>query len=260
VLVHVGDPMLATNRDGQATSVHPAVLDAAGNLPLGTVIDGEVVGGAGGPTYWVFDVLSIGDEDVRGLGYLARWTRIDEDLEAGFTGPLRLLECAHGKAKKKALHDRLRKAGCEGVVFKQRDAPYAAGRGTTQLKHKFVKSADVVLIENAGNAYRMAVYAGKVLTPVGKVFSGTTSATRAEIDALLAAGKKPVAEVRRRSARRTAACGAARTSAGRAARARRRGPSARTPTRRRRTRARSRSSARGRRRPRPSPARRARRR
>jgi bifunctional non-homologous end joining protein LigD len=196
VLVHVGDPMLATNRDGQATSVHPAVLDAAGNLPFGTVIDGEIVAGEGGPTYWVFDVLSIGDEDVRGHGYLARWTRIDEDLEAGFSGPLRLLECAHGKAKKKALHDRLRTAGCEGVVFKRKDAPYAAGRGTTQLKHKFVKSADVVLLENAGNAYRMAVYAGKALTTVGKVFSGTTSETRRAIDALLAAGKQPIAEVR----------------------------------------------------------------
>ena len=42
VLVHVGDPMLATNRAGQATQVAVAILDGLRHLPHGTIVDGEV--------------------------------------------------------------------------------------------------------------------------------------------------------------------------------------------------------------------------
>jgi len=200
VLVHVGAETFATNRTGQITSVHASVLEGASHLPHGTVLDGEIVGtDAAGPVYWVFDVLSIGDEDVRSLGYLARWERLDQDLEPGFAGPLRVLACAHGTRSKKALLQKLRAANAEGIVFKDGAAAYAPGRpssGGTQLKHKFVKSADVILTENAGNAYRMAVYDGKTLREVGKVFSGTTNTSRRDIDDRLAAGDRLVAEVR----------------------------------------------------------------
>lgn len=192
VLVHVADPVLATNRAGQATTLHAAIVEGVGELPPGTVLDGEVVGG----TFWVFDVLSIGAEDVRGEGYVARWTRLDEELEPGLSGPIRVLECAIGSKSKNALYTRLRDAKAEGIVFKERSAPYVSGRGTTQLKHKFVKTADVIFTENAGNAYQMAVYRGTKLRPIGKVFSGTTNETRKEIDDRLAAGERLVAEVR----------------------------------------------------------------
>jgi bifunctional non-homologous end joining protein LigD len=52
------------------------------------------------------------------------------------------------------------------------------------------------MLENAGNAYRMAVWDGDVLLDVGKVFAGTTNDSRKQLDALLGAGQRPVAEVR----------------------------------------------------------------
>ena len=75
-----------------------------------------------------------------------------------------MLPIAKGYAKKQALHDKLALSQAEGIVFKDAKAPYKPGRpasGGTQRKHKFVKTADVVLVSNAGNAYQMAVFEGK---------------------------------------------------------------------------------------------------
>jgi len=85
------------------------------------------------------------------------------------------------------------------MVFKHRDAPYTSGRpasGGTQRKYKFIKSADVMIVENAGNAYRMVVWDGRQLFEVGRVFAGTTNASRRDLDDRLAGGERPVAEVR----------------------------------------------------------------
>jgi bifunctional non-homologous end joining protein LigD len=194
VLAHISDgEILVTNRDGQRTDkVDKRAFAGLEYLPHGTIVDGELMGDG----YWLFDILQLADEDVRDRGYLDRWGLLDGELEPALTGDVRVVPIASGKAAKKKLHDKLRKAGAEGLVFKQRDAPYTAGRGTTQRKHKFVRSADVVIIENAGNAYLMAVYDGKSLFECGKVFSGTSNTSRKSLDAALGSGKKPVCEVR----------------------------------------------------------------
>jgi len=199
VLVYVDEQIRASNRAGQLTTIHTTIVEALDSIPPGTVIDGELVAGPEGPTYWLFDVLQIAGEDLRGLGYLDRWQRLDAEIEPAIDHPIRILDYAQGRAAKQALHDRLFAANAEGIVFKRDDAPYEPGRpssGGAQLKHKFIKSADLVIIENAGNAYRMAVYDGDVLREVGKVFAGTTNESRAELDARLGAGEQPVAEVR----------------------------------------------------------------
>lgn len=199
VLVHVGETLRATNRAGQLTTIHASIFPALASIPQGTVIDGELVAGEGGPTYWLFDVLQIAGEDLRELGYLDRWQRLDAEIEPAVEHPIRILDYAQGPAAKRALYDRLMAANAEGIVFKQHDAPYQAGRpgsGGAQLKHKFIKSADVVILENAGNAYRMGAYEGDELREIGKVFAGTTNESRAELDERLGAGERPVAEVR----------------------------------------------------------------
>jgi bifunctional non-homologous end joining protein LigD len=106
------------------------------------------------------------------------------------------LPVARTAKKKQTLHDKLRAAGAEGMVFKHRDAPYTSGRGTSQRKYKFIKTADVIVLENVGNAYRMAVYDGRQLFDIGRVFAGTTNASRKDLDARLARGERPVCEVR----------------------------------------------------------------
>jgi bifunctional non-homologous end joining protein LigD len=199
VLVHVGETLRATNRSGQLTTIHASIFAALEWLPHGTVIDGELVPGDEGPVYWLFDVLQVAGEDLRELGYLERWQRLDAEIEPAVDHPIRILDYAHGHAAKQDLYERLLAANAEGIVFKHKDAPYQPGRpssGGKQLKHKFVKSADVVILENAGNAYLMGVYDKDELREVGKVFAGTTNESRAELDERLAAGERPIAEVR----------------------------------------------------------------
>ncbi|HEY2364864.1 MAG TPA: WGR domain-containing protein [Polyangiaceae bacterium] len=195
MLVQVGETMIATNRAGQATTMGGDVIAGLSHLPHGTIVDGEVVAG----TYYLFDVLAIGGEDLSKLGYAERWDRLDGDLEPGLTGSIEVLPYASGKDKRKLLES-LRKSKAEGIVFKNKAAPYTPGRpasGGMQLKHKFIKSADVVVVENAGNAYRMIVHdaRGKQVD-VGRVFAGTTNASRKELDDLLAAGERPICEVK----------------------------------------------------------------
>lgn len=199
VLVHIDEQIRASNRAGQLTTIHSSIIAALESVPQKTVIDGELVAGEDGPVYWLFDILQIAGEDLRGLGYLDRWQRLDAEVEPTIDHPIRILDYAHGHEAKRSLYERLRAAKAEGIVFKRHDAPYEPGRpssGGPQVKHKFVKSADVVILENAGNAYRMGVFDGDRLREIGKVFSGTTNETRADLDARLAAGEQPVAEVR----------------------------------------------------------------
>jgi bifunctional non-homologous end joining protein LigD len=199
VLVHVGATLVATNRAGQATQLAEEILAGLEHLPRGTVVDGEVVPHEDGARYWLFDVLSVGDQDVSRHGYVDRWERLDGEIEPGLAGPVAVLGFAASVDEKRALLARLRAARAEGIVFKRRDAPYSPGRpasGGTQLKHKFVKTVDVVVVENAGNAYRMVVHDRGKRFDVGKVFAGTTNASRRELDERLARGESPVCEVK----------------------------------------------------------------
>jgi bifunctional non-homologous end joining protein LigD len=200
VLCHVVEgEVLPTNRSGQKTAMGGSVLKGLIHLPHGTVVDGEVVKHDGEEIYWLFDVLEFAGEDVSSETYEQRFARLSDEIEPGLSEPVRVLETAWTKTQKRTLYERLQQSGAEGIVFKQKRAPWSAGRpssGGTQLKCKFVSSADVVLVENAGNAYRMQVYEGGTLRDVGKVFSGTTNESRAELDAQLANGKRVVAEVR----------------------------------------------------------------
>ena len=200
VLCHVVDgEVLPTNRSGQKTAMGGGVLKGLIHLPNGTVVDGEVVKLDGEEIYFLFDVLEFAGDDVSKESYAKRFERLTDELEPGLSDPVRVLETATTGAQKRSLYERLMQAGAEGIVFKDKRAPWSPGRpssGGTQLKCKFVSAADVLLVENAGNAYRMQVYAGGKLRDIGKVFSGTTNESRKALDARLEKGQRVVAEVR----------------------------------------------------------------
>ena len=81
--------------------------------------------------YWLFDVLQLAGEDVRDARLpRALGSSLDNELEPALTGDARVLPVASGAKAKRALHDKLRAANAEGIVFKQRDAPYTSGRVT----------------------------------------------------------------------------------------------------------------------------------
>ena len=198
IIAHVQKQgILATNREGQVSKMDTSALAGLEYLPEGTVVDGELLDDG----YWLFDVLTFAGTDVRTHGYHTRWRLLDEELEPALSDGVRIVPLAAGAKAKRALYNRLIKAGAEGIVFKDALAAYTPGRpssGGTQRKHKFIKSADVVITENAGNAYQMAVFDAqkKKLVPCGKVFAGTTNQSRAELDLALGGGKRPICEVR----------------------------------------------------------------
>jgi len=200
VLCHVADgEVLATNRAGQETTLAADVVHGLIHLPNGTVVDGELMRQRGEVVYWLFDVLEFAGRDLSQEPYQLRFERLRDELEPGLSEPARVLETAWTTAQKRALYERLQRHGAEGIVFKRKRAPWTAGRpssGGTQLKFKFVNAAEVLLVENAGNAYRMQVFDGGRLRDVGKVFSGTTNEARAMLDEALARGRRVVAEVR----------------------------------------------------------------
>jgi bifunctional non-homologous end joining protein LigD len=191
LLVHVADEVIGTNRDGQVKAIPDALAGAVSGAPAGTILDGEWVG----DDYWLFDLLQEGDDDLRSVGYLERHHRLSA-LATGWSPPVRVLAIARGTSEKRTLFTRL-EAEHEGVVLKRIDAPYRPGRQSDggQLKHKFLKRCDVFITANVGNAYQMAVYEGKKVRPIGKVFSGTDNQSRALLDEMIAAGERPVAEV-----------------------------------------------------------------
>jgi bifunctional non-homologous end joining protein LigD len=198
LLVHMKSPPVATNRSGEIADLDPVVAKALACLPPETVIDGELLSTPKGPSYWVFDLLQHGSTDLRTQGYLQRYAQL-QALAKGFAGLINLVATSQTEAEKRSLFSTLEKARAEGVVFKKANSPYSPGRpasGGNQLKFKFVKSADVIITSNAGNAYQMVLWDGASERQVGKVFAGTTNESRKIIDAKLSAGERPVAEVR----------------------------------------------------------------
>lgn len=200
VLVHrLEAEIIATNRSGQIAELDESLSKTLTALAPNVVIDGERISTDAGVTYWLFDVLQHGTEDLRSLGYLARYAKLKSLVEALNASNVRLVHTAETEAQKRELLKKLQSDHAEGIVFKQKDAPYQQGRppsGGTQRKYKFIKSADVVITSNAGNAYQMMVYEGDKPREVGKVFAGTTNESRKQLDTLLGSGEKPVAEVR----------------------------------------------------------------
>lgn len=197
ILAHVGETVVVTNRSGQLSSAPGEVLEVLANAPHGTILDGELVRTGGETTYWVFDLLQHGSADLRSEPYLERFQELDALVDQ-LTAPVRLVPLMTTPEEKRALFEKLSAARAEGIVFKLRSAPYTPGRpasGGSQLKYKFVKTCDVIVTGNAGNAYQMAVWSDGVLRAIGKVFAGTTNATRKELDDRLAAGEQPVAVV-----------------------------------------------------------------
>ena len=204
VLAHIqDDAIIATNRNSEistfldsATTISKALAKA----PAGTIFDGELVHGKS-PVYWIFDLLANGDTDLTTLSYSERYEQLTSDsFTATFKSKsVRLVPTATTEADKRKLLATLKKKSAEGIVLKESMAKYTSGRpasGGTALKYKFIKTADVVITENAGNAYRMAAHDGESLRLVGKVFAGTTNESRAELDRLLGDGVSPIAEVK----------------------------------------------------------------
>lgn len=139
--------LLGINRKGLTTRLPQEV--AEGLETLGSfapfIVDGELVGSS----YFVFDVLELKGADLRNESVESRLSALEQLREAltaaGVTAVI-VTTTARSSDDKRALYERIKTAGREGVVFKQVASTYVAGRpssGGNQLKLKFTHSASV---------------------------------------------------------------------------------------------------------------------
>ncbi|MFI8877391.1 ATP-dependent DNA ligase [Streptomyces sp. NPDC055243] len=152
------------------TSAFPDLAEAAGHLPAGTVLDGEVVVWADGridfqavqqraaatrahathlartlpASYAAFDLLADGGEDCRTLPYQERRARLVRILEP-LGPPLQAVPMTTARATALTWYETLPATGIEGLVVKRLDGAYRGGtRAWLKLRHSDTRDAVVV--------------------------------------------------------------------------------------------------------------------
>jgi bifunctional non-homologous end joining protein LigD len=158
----------ALNRKGKGVSVPTNIAVAVVELARDSVIsggdfliDGELVG----DVLYTFDVLELDGKCLRSVPVEKRHASLSDFAHKSIcVAPL-----STGKDKRK-LHDRLKKEGGEGVVFKRLGSRYNVGRpasGGNYLKFKFYSTASVrVSKANQKRSVSLEMVCG---TPVGNV-------------------------------------------------------------------------------------------
>jgi bifunctional non-homologous end joining protein LigD len=162
-----GRVRLLTRNDRDVTTTFPEVTDALqAQRADGFVIDGEVVAlrddqtsfsllqqrlGVAHPEprliadfpvfYYIFDVLFVGDRDIRELPQRERKETLRQLL--AFTGPLRYTEQRAGDGE--AFYRQACQDGWEGLIAKRADAPYSGGRTRDWLKFKCITGQEFVV-------------------------------------------------------------------------------------------------------------------
>ncbi|MDB5583977.1 MAG: ligase [Bradyrhizobium sp.] len=160
--VQDGEATLKTRKGLDWTAKYPAIARSASALP-DAIIDGEIcaLDENGAPdfaalqaalsegktddlVYFAFDLLFVGDEDLRELPLTERKERLATLLsDAGEDPRLRFVE--HFETGGDAVLRSACRLSLEGIVSKQGDAPYQSGRTETWAKSKCRAGHEVVI-------------------------------------------------------------------------------------------------------------------
>jgi len=163
-----GNEITGINRRGLVVALPDTIRHAVEELPVDVLIDGEAVG----DVLHVFDLLEVKGNNLRERGYLNRYAGLLMLIDPTHA-VLRTVSTMVEPADKQAMFETFRQRGCEGVVFKDIDAPFSIGRpnsGGSQLKFKFVESASFVVTgRNAKRSVSLGLYDGDTLVPAGNV-------------------------------------------------------------------------------------------
>ena len=164
-----GDAITGINRLGLTVALPKTLERDAVACPVDCIIDGEAVGDA----FHAFDAMLVGDDEIGGCRYGERHLRLLNLLNTFAHPNIHLVSTAFLPRHKRDLFDALKKANAEGVVFKQIDAPYVAGRpasGGSQLKHKFCETASFVVGKiNAKRSVSLLLFTGDRIGAAGNV-------------------------------------------------------------------------------------------
>ena len=182
---HDGHRSLVMVRDGAATGINRTglavplpqpIADAAAQLGVDCVIDGEKVG----DTLFAFDLLEHDGLDLRPWPYSERFAALCA-VVGGTSTALVVVATAKTTAEKIADVERLTKENAEGFVLKlhaAKHSPNRPGTGGDWLKVKFWESATVICTGPNGDKASVGmmvldgetpVFVGHVTTPGNKV-------------------------------------------------------------------------------------------
>ena len=138
---------------------------------------------------YVFDLLGFEGYDVRPLPLVKRKAILQRVLP--HAGPLRYLE--HFEKDGEALYQQVVKMGLEGIVAKQADSPYRAGRSAHWLKIRADRTDDFVVVgftrpkgsRSGFGALDLGAYEDGKLVYAGRAGSGFTAAQLKDVSAAL---------------------------------------------------------------------------
>jgi len=131
---HAGE-VIVTNKKGKSIGFPEALKDAI-DTNKDLLVDAEIIG----TKFHAFDLLEANGEDLRGLGYEARYEALKTlfSLHTFNSQTVSLVPLAVGTKAKRALYNKLKKEEREGIVFKLLDAPYSPGKAHAAMwKCKF---------------------------------------------------------------------------------------------------------------------------
>jgi bifunctional non-homologous end joining protein LigD len=218
-----GGPRLLTRNGNDLSASFPEVIRALGALTgERLILDGEVVtlDEAGRPsfqrlqqrarlrrpldvrhavvespaTYFAFDLLAVGDYDLRALPLTTRKDLLRKLLPQA--GVIRFLD--HFETDGEVLYEQVQKLGLEGIVAKRADSPYRPGRSATWLKIRTRKSEDFVVVgftapkgsRSGFGALQLARYVDGQLTYSGRAGSGFSDAQLTDVRKTLEAARR----------------------------------------------------------------------
>jgi bifunctional non-homologous end joining protein LigD len=163
-----GDTITGINRRGLVVAIPDPIREAVEEIPFDVLIDGEAVG----DTLHAFDLLEVKGNCMRHRRYLDRHAGLLMVIPPNLPA-LRWVSTSIDPDDKLEIYEELRSTNREGVVFKEVDAPYRAGRpnsGGPQLKFKFVETASfLVSAINSKRSVTLCLFDGNELVCAGNV-------------------------------------------------------------------------------------------
>ncbi len=167
-----------------------AVADASGRTDFSALQKALDGGEAKSVSYFVFDLLALGDEDLRKAPLVERKARLAA-LLAGARAPIRLSPYIMGDGPD--VFAAFRDKGLEGVVSKKADSTYRSGRGLSWLKAKCANEREFIIVgyqpSKRGRAFASLLLAdherGKLVYR-GNVGTGFSEKTLASLAARMA--------------------------------------------------------------------------
>src|SRR5256886_6904630 len=176
----------------------PYIVEALGDLPEGTVVDGELVAidDSGRPDfnllqnfrteasrihYYVFDLLYWGDRDLTRLPLIERRALLKSLV---VVRDKRIRTAEYVEAAPKDLLAAVREQGLEGIIGKQKDSHYQPGkRSGAWIKHRVNRGQEFVIGgyfpgPHGFDTLIVGYYEGKKLLDVGRTGNGFFPASR----------------------------------------------------------------------------------